>query len=148
MPPQDRVRRDDARDLTQDLPTQPMPTDRQPASIVIGELEPLSTQLASKDPIFFHQIRDRLALLAIQPASQDGEHHLESGRVDHGRSLYHGPQVLPMSVDPVMGHGVNKRLIVPRLLSREFTGTNRQFVAPLMCTDSSVCSADCQTYRE
>ena len=104
MPPQDRVRCDDARDLTQDLPTQPMPTDRQPASIVIGELEPLSTQLASKDPIFFHQIRDRLALLAIQPASQDGQHHLESGRVDHGRSLYHGPQVLPMSVDPVMGH--------------------------------------------
>jgi hypothetical protein len=36
-----------------------MPPDRQPASIVIGELEPLPTQLASKDPILFHQIRDR-----------------------------------------------------------------------------------------
>ena len=73
MPPQDRVRCDDARDLTQDLPTQPMPTDRQPASIVIGELEPLSTQLASKNPIFFYKIRHGLTLLAIQPASQDGE---------------------------------------------------------------------------
>ena len=72
MPPQDRVRCDDARDLTQDLSAQPMPTDRQPASIVIGKLEPLATQLASKDPIFLHQIRDRLALLAIQPASQNG----------------------------------------------------------------------------
>jgi hypothetical protein len=61
MPPQDRVRCDDARDLTQDPPTQPIPKDRQPASIVIGELEPLPTQLASEDPIFFHQIRDRLA---------------------------------------------------------------------------------------
>ena len=90
MPPQDRVRRDDARDLTQDPPTQPIPTDRQPASIVIGELEPLSTQLASEDPIFFQQIRDRLAFLAIHPASQDGQHNLESGRVDHGRSLYQG----------------------------------------------------------
>jgi hypothetical protein len=42
-----------------------MPADRQPASIVIGELEPLTTQLASKDPIFLHQKRDRLALAAI-----------------------------------------------------------------------------------
>jgi hypothetical protein len=90
MPPQDCVRCDDARDLTQYPPTQPMPSDRQPASIVIGELEPLSTQLASKDPIFFHQIRDRLAFLAIHPTSQDGQHHVESGRVDHGRSLYQG----------------------------------------------------------
>ena len=90
MPPQDRVRCDDARDLTQDPPTQPIPTDRQPASIVIGELEPLSTQLASEDPIFFQQIRDRLAFLAIHPASQDGQHDLESGRVDHGRSLHQG----------------------------------------------------------
>ena len=102
MPPQDRVRRDDRRDLTQDLPAQPMPADRQPPSIVIGELQPPATQLASKDPIFFDQIRDGLALLAIQPASQDGEHHLESGRVDHGRSLYHEPH--RPSVDPVMGH--------------------------------------------
>ena len=66
-----------------------MSTDREPTSIVIGELEPLTTQLATKDPIFFHQKRDRLALPAIQPASEDGQHHL-SGRVDHGRSLYHG----------------------------------------------------------
>jgi hypothetical protein len=96
MPPQDRVRRDDARDLTQNLPTQPMPTDRQPASIAIGELEPLSMQLASKDPIFLHQIRDRLAFQAIHPASHDSQHHPESGRVDHDRSLYHLPQALPI----------------------------------------------------
>jgi hypothetical protein len=43
MPPQNRVRNDDARDLTQDLRSQPMPPDCQPASIVIGELEPLPT---------------------------------------------------------------------------------------------------------
>ena len=54
MPSHDRVRCDDARDLMQGLPTQPMPTDRQLASIVIGEPEALATQLASKDPIFFY----------------------------------------------------------------------------------------------
>ena len=91
--PQDRVGCDDARDLTQDLPPQPMPADRQAASIVIGEPEPLPTQLASKDPIFFDQIRERLALLAIQPAGHDGQHHLESGRVDHGWSLYQGAKL-------------------------------------------------------
>ena len=65
MPTQDRVRRDNSRDLPQHLPTQSVSTDRQPTSIVIGELEPLTTQLASKDPIFFHQKRDRVALTAI-----------------------------------------------------------------------------------
>ena len=48
-----------------------MPTDRQPASIVIGELQTLSTQVASKDSIFLHQIRERFAFVAIQPASHD-----------------------------------------------------------------------------
>jgi hypothetical protein len=43
----------------------PMPTNRQPAAIVVGELDPVPPQLASKDPILFHQIRDRLAFLAI-----------------------------------------------------------------------------------
>ena len=65
MPTQDRVRRDNSRDLPQHLPTQPVSTHSQPTSIVICELEPLTTQLASKDPIFFHQKRDRLALTAI-----------------------------------------------------------------------------------
>ena len=67
MPSQDRVGCNDARDLIQELPAQPMPMDRQPASVVIGELEPLTTEMASKDPIFFNQIRDRVALVAIQP---------------------------------------------------------------------------------
>ena len=89
MPPQNRVRCDDGRDLTQDLPSQPMPPNRQPASIVVSELEPLSTQLPSKDAILFHQIREGLPLLAIHPAGQDGEHHLDSRRVNHGGSLYH-----------------------------------------------------------
>ena len=64
-----------------------MPPNRQPSPIGIGELEPLPTQLPSKDPILFHQISEGLPLLTIQPAGDDGEHHLESRRVDHGGSL-------------------------------------------------------------
>ena len=65
MPSQDRVGCHDARDLIQELPSQAMPTDRQPSSVVIGESEPLTTEMASKNPIFFDQIRDRVVLLAI-----------------------------------------------------------------------------------
>jgi hypothetical protein len=46
--------------------------------------------LASKDSILFNQVRQGTSLLAIQPASQDREHHLDSRRLDHGRSLYRG----------------------------------------------------------
>jgi hypothetical protein len=43
-----------------------------------------------QDPILFNQARQGTSFLAIQPASQDREHHLESRRPDHGRSLFHG----------------------------------------------------------
>ena len=78
----------------QALPSQPVPPDRQPPSVGIGELEPLTTQLTPKDPILFHQIRNRLALLAIHPAGEDGEHHLEGGRADHGWSLPYGVKLV------------------------------------------------------
>jgi hypothetical protein len=67
-----------------------MPADRLQASPVgVRELEAPLTQLASNDAVLFHQIRDRLPLLAIQPGGEDGEHHVESRRVDHRESLRH-----------------------------------------------------------
>jgi hypothetical protein len=71
----------------------------------IGELEPLLTQLASKDTVLLHQIRERLALLTIQPAGQNRKHHVESRHVDHGGSLEHGVTVgCSGGVGGVMGH--------------------------------------------
>src|SRR5258708_24650864 len=49
VPPQDRVRRHDGRDLTQDLPPQPMPADRQASPVGVCELEAPLTQPAAKD---------------------------------------------------------------------------------------------------
>ena len=95
MPSQNRVRRDDCGDLAQDAPSQPMPQDGEPPPVVIRELEPLPTQLASKDPILFNQVGHGTSLLAIQPANHDREHHLESRRVDHGGSLYHSVRMVP-----------------------------------------------------
>ena len=53
MPPQDRIGCHDGCDPIQELPAQPMPSDGQPASVVIGEREPLTTEMASENSIFF-----------------------------------------------------------------------------------------------
>jgi hypothetical protein len=45
-----------------------MSPDRQSSPIAIGDLQPLLSQLPSKDPILFHQIGERVPLLTIQPA--------------------------------------------------------------------------------
>jgi len=50
------------------VPAQPVPADRQASPIDIGKLDPLLTQLASKETGLFHQIRVRLSLLTVQPA--------------------------------------------------------------------------------
>jgi hypothetical protein len=70
-----------------------MPQAGEPPPVVISELEPLPTQLASKDPILFNQVGQGTSLLAIQPAGEDGEHHVESRRVDHRGSLQHAAKI-------------------------------------------------------
>ena len=62
---------------------EPMPANRQPSPVSIAEPKPLLTQLAAKDAVLLHQIRDRLPLVAIQPAGEDGEQDVEGRRVDH-----------------------------------------------------------------
>ena len=52
----------------QDLSSQPMPPDRKPSPIGIGELQPLRTQLPSKDPILFDQIGEGPAAPDDPPA--------------------------------------------------------------------------------
>jgi hypothetical protein len=51
-------------------------------------------QLAAKHPILFEQITKDFSLLAVQPPDEEREQQLESGGVDHRRSLYHGPHIV------------------------------------------------------
>ena len=74
------------------------------APIVVGQLQASAPQLAAKHTILFKQITKDISFLAIQPLREEHEQQLERGGGEHGRSLYHGPKVLPSSVDPVMGH--------------------------------------------
>jgi hypothetical protein len=55
----------------------------QPAPIVIREPQAPSAKLTPQDPILFDQVRDGLALPAIQPAGQHNQHHLQGSWVDH-----------------------------------------------------------------
>ena len=94
MPAQQRVRSHDGRDLPQPSTPQPVRSYGESAPIVIGQLQTSTPQLAAKHPIFFEQITKDLSLLAVQPPDEEREHQLESGGVDHRRSLYHGPHIV------------------------------------------------------
>jgi hypothetical protein len=72
VPPQQRVWRDDLRDVTQGRSTQLVSKYRQPSPIVVGQPKPASSELSPEDTILFDQICERPPLPAIQPAD-DGE---------------------------------------------------------------------------
>ncbi len=105
MPAKQRVRSHDGRDLPQPFTAQPIRSDGEPAPILIGQLQASPLQLVAQNTILFEQIPKDFSLLSVQPAGKEREQQLESGGVDHSRSLYHGPQNRgPSSDDPVMGH--------------------------------------------
>jgi hypothetical protein len=56
-----------------------------------------------------------LTLLAMQPASQNGEHHLKSGRVNHLSSLCHQARSLLHSIGRALGHYASRVRRHPRL---------------------------------
>jgi hypothetical protein len=84
VPSQQRIGRHDRGDLPQCPPSQLKRPHGKPPSVVIGETQAPPTQLRAQDAILFHQVRERVPLLAIQPADQDREPYLESRHVDHG----------------------------------------------------------------
>ena len=49
---------------------------------------------SAKHTILFEQVTECVSLLAVQPPSEESEQHSERGGIDHGRSLYHGPQIV------------------------------------------------------
>ena len=105
MPAKQRVRSHDGRDLSQASTAQPICSDGEPTPILIGQLRASPLQLVAKNAILFEQIPKDFSLLSVQPAGKEREQPLESGGVDHSRSLYHRPQTSgPSSDDPVMGH--------------------------------------------
>ena len=87
MPAQNRVGRDDRRDLTEAMPAQPMPVHGQPTSFLIGQADP-AAPVRAEDAVLFDQICDRLLTLVGPPAGH--RHHEESNRGHiHDRGSLH-----------------------------------------------------------
>jgi hypothetical protein len=94
MPAKQRVRSHDGRNLPQPSTAQPIRSDGEPAPILIGQLQASPLQLVVKNAILFDQIPKDFSLFSVQPAGKEREQQLESGGVDHSRSLYHGPETV------------------------------------------------------
>ena len=69
MPPQNRVWRNNRRDLTEATTTQSVSVPRQPPAFLIGEAEP-ATHVPAEDAVFFDQVGHRLLLPLVEPADQ------------------------------------------------------------------------------
>src|SRR5438477_8642823 len=56
----------------------------------IRATEPTSFKLTPHGSALFNQVRDDLALPAVQPAGQPHQHQLQRRRIDHEPELHHG----------------------------------------------------------
>ena len=115
MPAEQRVRRDDRRDLAQRLPTQPVGSRGKFPPVVIGEPQAPPTQLPPQHPILLDQVRQHLPLPAVQPAGDSKEQHVERRDVDHGRELTSQPRsrVATRSAEP--WDTTRSRLVTPTI---------------------------------
>lgn len=98
MPAQNRVGRDNCRDLAQQPTAQTLPTLRQPASLRVGLPQPPASELTPQGPVFFDQIGDDVLLVVSQPGGQRGEKNSNGSDVNHGASLAHHPRFEPQKV--------------------------------------------------
>src|ERR1035437_3677153 len=87
MPPQNRVGRDDRRDLTEAATAQPVSVPRQPTAFLIGQAAP-AAHVPAEDAVFFDEVGHRPLLPLVEPADQRSQEHSEEQRVEHGERVY------------------------------------------------------------
>ena len=81
VPAQDGVRRDDRRDLGQELSTESLALGCEPPALVVGQPETLSAELLLEDAILLDEVVDGLGLMAVDPAHEGGEQKLQSEKI-------------------------------------------------------------------
>ena len=87
MPSQQGVRRCDRRDVPQGCTSDSVRSRSEPTAIVVRETQPTATKLTPQQAVLFDEVRNDLALSAVQPAGQRTEHHLQRHGVDHEPEL-------------------------------------------------------------
>ena len=87
VPSQQRLRRDDRRQITQGGPPEPVGAHREPAAVIVSKPQAPSTELPPEEAILFDQIGERLSFPAIQPTGDAEEQDPKHRHVDHKREL-------------------------------------------------------------
>ena len=86
MPSEDRVGGDEPSEIRQRLSADSLAGDGEPTPLVIGQPDPLATELFKKDAILLPQEVDRGRLVAIDPARERREEDLPGLEgVGHGQ---------------------------------------------------------------
>jgi len=87
VPPQQRVRRDDRRDVTQGFSTETIrPYSKSPPVVVCQPQSP-HTELSPEKAILFKEIGQRVPLPPIEPADDSEQQQVDNRDVDHEREL-------------------------------------------------------------
>jgi hypothetical protein len=84
MPAENRVRRDQCGDLSQESPAESCTATSQASPIRLGESEAPWAELRLENPVFLTQKVDHVRLLALKPAQKNCHHQL---RGNHDGSL-------------------------------------------------------------
>jgi hypothetical protein len=87
VPSQQRVRRDDRREVTQGSPPEPVRAHCEPPPVIVSKPQAPSTELPPEEAILFDQIGERLPFPAIQRTGDTQEQEPKRGHVDHRREL-------------------------------------------------------------
>jgi hypothetical protein len=90
MPPQDGVRRDQRRHVTQDLSSEAVAVHGESTSLGISQPQAPPVKVLFEDAVLFPQVLDDFELVAIHPARQCHEDDPQPDRVDHEPSLLVG----------------------------------------------------------
>jgi hypothetical protein len=70
VPAQDGVGCDDRAQILEHLPAEGLAADRQPATLVVVEEDPLAAELLSEDAVLLAEILDGLLLLLAEPVGE------------------------------------------------------------------------------
>jgi hypothetical protein len=71
------------------VPPEGLAPDRQPATLVVVEEDPLAAELLAEDAVLLAEVLDGLVLLLAEPAGEDGREDLED-RVHGAKVLVSG----------------------------------------------------------
>jgi hypothetical protein len=84
VPPENRVRRDDRRDVGKDSPSEALTDDGETPTFIVIQPQPPALQLRLQYTVLFPQKFNDIALLLLKPAKQRGDNQLQRR---HPRSL-------------------------------------------------------------